>query len=369
MQLILSSLLLSLLFTQAVVSSKKTDKDLAHLVANPSLVSVQQSTLTEEAGKWVEGKRETVSSMAIDEQGRMKEFTFNPNSRSSIKREYAYDAEGNRQEKLFQYRVVDEATNKCELIGEPRLFNVVLKFDNEGNRVGEEKFAGNGNVVEKKTYKFDAENNADELAINGTDHSFLSRCVEAYDKQDRPVEKICYNEQGAIIAKETYDVQHFDSKGNWVKRIETIWQMKDGKLVTIGKMATYRTIHYHPPVVPVAKNETPAPAKELKKEAIIEQPSLPQATQTLSETSPAKAVKKAEPVYPSFARNAGISGLVVVEVAIDEKGKVTKAEAVSGPMQLRQAAIDAAKRWEYQPATADGKPLPSTTRITFNFMR
>ncbi len=370
MQLILSSLILSLVVAQAVVTNKKSDKDIAHLIGNPSLVSVQQAPLTEDAGKLVEGKRETLSRTAFDEQGRIKEFTVNPNSRTSIKREFVYDAEGNRQEKLFQYRVVDEATNKCELIGEPRLFNVVLKFDAEGQRAGEDKFALSGNTVEKKIYKFDSENNADELAIYGADNAFLSRCVDAYDKQDQPFEKVCYNEEGAILARESYEVKEMDSKGNWVKRLETIWQMRDGKPVAIGKMATYRTIHYHPPVVPIAKTEPPRPVKEepVKEASVVEpQPAAP--APTASEIVPAKALKKAEPVYPSFARNAGISGMVVVEVTIDEKGKVTKAEAVSGPLQLRQAAIDAARRWEYQPATTDSKPVPFTTRITFNFTR
>jgi TonB family protein len=365
MQFVVFAFITHLFFSQSIVSSKKSDKDLAHLIGTPSSVSVQQSSLKEEAGKLVEGKRETVSSMVFDEQGRLKEFTYNPNARSSVKREYAYDAEGNRQEKLFQYRVVDEATNKCELIGEPRLFNVVLKFDHEGNRVGEDKFASNGNAVEKKSYKFSAENNADELAIYGTDNSLLSRCVEAYDHEDRPLEKICYNEQGGILAKETYEVKDFDSKGNWIKRLETIWQMKDGNLVTIGKMATHRTIHYYPPVVPITKPEPPVATKAPE----VENPVIPPPAQTKSELIPAKAVKKAEPVYPAFARNAGISGSVVVEITIDEKGRVTKAEAIAGPLQLRQAAIDAAKRWEYQPATTDGRPMVSTTRITFNFTK
>jgi TonB family protein len=389
MQFILSSIMLSLLFAQTA-TQKKSDRDLAHLAGIASSVSVQQASMKEESGKWVEGNREAVSGTAFDEAGRMKEFTFNPNSRTSIKREFVYDAEGNRQEKLFQYRVVDEATNKCELIGEPRLFNVVLKFDAEGNRVGEDKFAASGNGVEKKVYKFDTENNADELAIYGNDNAFLSRCVEVYDKQDRPFEKVCYNEEGAILARESYDVKEFDSKGNWVKRIETIWQMKDGKPVAIGKLVSYRTILYYPPGATLARGETPKrevagsetaksnlPKSETAKtetvqpatEQKIEQPPVSATPAMAGETVGPKAVKKAEPVYPAFARNANVSGTVVVEVVIDEKGKVTRADAVSGPLQLRQAAADAAKRWEYQPATTNGKPVQSTTRITFNFTR
>jgi TonB family protein len=91
--------------------------------------------------------------------------------------------------------------------------------------------------------------------------------------------------------------------------------------------------------------------------------------QVISEIIPAKALKKLQPVYPETARNNNISGSVVVEVTINEKGKVIKGEAVSGPLHLIQAAIDAAKRWKFEPATANGKPLQTTTRITFNFKR
>ena len=90
--------------------------------------------------------------------------------------------------------------------------------------------------------------------------------------------------------------------------------------------------------------------------------------QSVSGFTPAKALKKAEPTYPEIARNNNITGSVVVEVMINEKGKVIKGAALSGPLQLKQAAVDAARRWEFEPATENGKPSQFTTRITFNFV-
>jgi protein TonB len=85
--------------------------------------------------------------------------------------------------------------------------------------------------------------------------------------------------------------------------------------------------------------------------------------------TPASSVKKVEPIYPEVARNNNVSGSVVVEVTVDERGKVIQSAALSGPLILKQAAIDAAKQWKFEPAISNGKPAQFITRITFNFIR
>jgi TonB family protein len=76
----------------------------------------------------------------------------------------------------------------------------------------------------------------------------------------------------------------------------------------------------------------------------------------------AKAVRRVEPVYPA---GAGVSGQVVVEVTIDERGQVISARAISGPSALRAAATTAARAWEFEPATRMGVPLTTIGTITF----
>lgn len=369
MLFVVGFIIFNLSFSQSTLPVKKSDKDLAHLVGNPKSLSVQQATLTSDGGKTIEGKRETVSTILFDDQGRMTEFNFNPNARSSIKRLFVYDREGNRQEKLLRYRVIDEAANKCELISDPANFNVILIFDAEGNLVGEDKFSATGNLIEKKIYKFDSEKNLEEIIITGPENSFLSKCVDGFDGRGRPSEKRCYDAQGGILVKETYDGLEFDSKGNWVKRVETIHQIKDGNLVPVSKLVTHRTIYYYPPLAPVAEVEKVKGEVKQSPEVTNPQPSPVQPAPVVSEVTAAKAIKKVEPSYPSFARSMGVSGSVTIEITIDEQGKVTKAEAISGPGQLRQAGVDAAKRWEFQPATSNGTPIQSTTKITFNFVK
>ncbi len=57
----------------------------------------------------------------------------------------------------------------------------------------------------------------------------------------------------------------------------------------------------------------------------------------------------------------------MVEVDINERGEVYGARILSGPALLRDAAVEAARRWKFKAATRDGKPIASVSTITFNF--
>jgi protein TonB len=78
-------------------------------------------------------------------------------------------------------------------------------------------------------------------------------------------------------------------------------------------------------------------------------------------------VNRAQPAYPQLAKSTGQSGMVTVEVAINERGDVVSARALSGPSLLRDAAVSAAKRWKFKPSMRDGKPVTSVSTISFNF--
>jgi protein TonB len=60
---------------------------------------------------------------------------------------------------------------------------------------------------------------------------------------------------------------------------------------------------------------------------------------------------------------------VEVAVNIDVEGKVVKAEATGSDAHvlLKQAAVDAARKWRFRPATVNGKPVPSNAVLKFNF--
>ena len=79
------------------------------------------------------------------------------------------------------------------------------------------------------------------------------------------------------------------------------------------------------------------------------------------------AVKKVDPVYPKAAREALQTGVVAVEITINEQGNVTSARALSGPALLRNAAVLAARAWKFKPSSLGGVPVTTTSTITFNF--
>lgn len=80
-----------------------------------------------------------------------------------------------------------------------------------------------------------------------------------------------------------------------------------------------------------------------------------------------KLISSPRLVYPTVARQSGVQGSVMVSANIDENGKVVGAKALSGPMLLRQAAVDSVKQWRYSPGLIDGKPAPSQVTVSVEF--
>jgi protein TonB len=80
-----------------------------------------------------------------------------------------------------------------------------------------------------------------------------------------------------------------------------------------------------------------------------------------------KAISLPKPIYPAAAKSTGASGKVVVEVMIDEHGKVIEAHAVSGHPFLQQAAAQAARQARFSPATLSGEPVKVKGTINYVF--
>ena len=83
-----------------------------------------------------------------------------------------------------------------------------------------------------------------------------------------------------------------------------------------------------------------------------------------------EAIKRVKPSYPYLAQQARITGQVVVEVIVNEEGRVTESTAISGHSLLREAAVNAARSWRFQPFRAtklDGLSVPTVGTITFVF--
>lgn len=75
-----------------------------------------------------------------------------------------------------------------------------------------------------------------------------------------------------------------------------------------------------------------------------------------------RAKNKVQPQYPELARKMNISGTVKIEVVVAPNGTVKEARVVGGHPVLANAALDAAKKWKFEPAASD-----STGIIDFKF--
>lgn len=79
------------------------------------------------------------------------------------------------------------------------------------------------------------------------------------------------------------------------------------------------------------------------------------------------ATNKVAPEYPSAARAARLSGVVIVRVLINEQGQVLEAKRICGPDLLAPSSVAAARQWRFKPTTVDGKPVKVQGELTFNF--
>jgi TonB family protein len=80
-----------------------------------------------------------------------------------------------------------------------------------------------------------------------------------------------------------------------------------------------------------------------------------------------EALERVQPLYPAIARQANAAGEVVVQIIINENGRVIEAKSTKGHPLLRNAAEEAAKRWVFRPTLLDGKPVRQTGNLTFIF--
>jgi TonB family protein len=78
-------------------------------------------------------------------------------------------------------------------------------------------------------------------------------------------------------------------------------------------------------------------------------------------------IRKIPPQYPSIAKTARVSGTVVLSATISKNGKVENLQVISGPVMLRQAALDAVRNWEYKPYLLNHQPTEVQTTINVDF--
>ncbi|HYK02868.1 MAG TPA: energy transducer TonB [Thermoanaerobaculia bacterium] len=81
-----------------------------------------------------------------------------------------------------------------------------------------------------------------------------------------------------------------------------------------------------------------------------------------------KVVRRIEPEYDENARRMRFSGVVIVECVIDERGAIDDVRLVKSLVpDLDMAAVKAVRRWKFEPATSEGKPVAVVFNLSINF--
>jgi TonB family protein len=75
-----------------------------------------------------------------------------------------------------------------------------------------------------------------------------------------------------------------------------------------------------------------------------------------------RAKSKVQAVYPDLARKMNITGTVKVQVVVSPNGTVKDAKVIGGHPVLASAALDAVKKWRFEPSTVE-----STGVVDFKF--
>jgi TonB family protein len=66
-----------------------------------------------------------------------------------------------------------------------------------------------------------------------------------------------------------------------------------------------------------------------------------------------RAKIRVQPEYPDLARKMDLAGVVKIEVTVSPNGTVKSARVVGGHPVLAGAALDAARKWRFEPAAAE----------------
>ena len=82
--------------------------------------------------------------------------------------------------------------------------------------------------------------------------------------------------------------------------------------------------------------------------------------------SPRK-ITDVRPLYPQEARDAGVQGVVIIEMRVDPDGRVASARILRSIPLLDQAALDAVRQWEFEPTLLNGAPIAVVMTVTVQF--
>lgn len=80
-----------------------------------------------------------------------------------------------------------------------------------------------------------------------------------------------------------------------------------------------------------------------------------------------RALSLPAPEYPALAKQTRATGMVKVDIVVNENGKVETAKAASGTILLRQPAVDAALKAKFAPTLKAGAAVKVAGFLQYEF--
>jgi protein TonB len=123
---------------------------------------------------------------------------------------------------------------------------------------------------------------------------------------------------------------------------------------------------------PAALAPAAAPARDTHARAVAAAP-LAQATaaprREVFRSKPRFLTPPRPPIYPAQAKRRNQQGVVLVEVRLDEYGKLVELKLLrsSGVASLDRSALDAVAGWSFRAEIEDGQTVPSRVHIPIEF--
>lgn len=288
----------------------------------------------------------------------------------------------------------------------------VVAYDIKGNKIENQYFPIAGaTLTGKEVYKYDEKGNISEMTMLNSDGTLLSKEMYKYEF-----------DFAGNWNKMTTSVAVVDSRGITFEPTEVTYRSimyyldeNMVKMVTPGAATTPQPVTPTPVAAPavIKPAETkPSPTNKQKdNKKIPNAPDLPSASTTVtklasgpvdvkapavnpsqeairvmldSEPPPSPgpkpilkpvsggvlngtAVYLPPPSYPDAAKRMRAQGVVIVDVILDETGKVVAANASSGPAILREAAVQAALKAKFSPTKLSGQPVKVSGVINYKF--
>ena len=96
-------------------------------------------------------------------------------------------------------------------------------------------------------------------------------------------------------------------------------------------------------------------------DVVANSPGFQQAPEKLRKT------KHVDPVYPKEASRAGLAQDVVLDCRLDASGEIVEAVVIEGVPPLTEAAVQAVRKWRFEPVVVGGEPTPVRLTVTIAF--